>query len=209
MRVLVLGSILCVFGAAVSQLFFFKSNAPGVSAFFIILVSYPLGRAMARVLPDRQLTAFGHSFSLNPGPFTKKEHLLIGVLAWSGSEASYAGEILSVAELFYKRDLGVVAGLLLLLTTQLIGFGLAGLMHRLLVRPASMVWPATLVNVTLYDTLHERREQGGTSDRMRFFNKWSVLTASSHMLHCSISKSAAGRAACFCGSSCQPSCGRL
>jgi hypothetical protein len=62
-----------------------------------------MGWAMHKLLPDRTFTLLGTSFSLNPGPFNKKEHLLISVLAGSGSNASYAGEILTVQDLFYKR----------------------------------------------------------------------------------------------------------
>jgi hypothetical protein len=58
---------------------------------------------MHKLLPDRTFTLLGTSFSLNPGPFNKKEHLLISVLAGSGSNASYAGEVLSVQSLFYKQ----------------------------------------------------------------------------------------------------------
>ncbi|BGP17800.1 hypothetical protein JCM10213_001699 [Rhodosporidiobolus nylandii] len=165
-RVWLLGTVLCIFGAAVSQLFFFKSNAPSFSSFFIILISYPLGKWMERLLPD----------SLNPGPFGKKEHLLIGILAGSGASAAYAGEIVAVQSLYYKSDLGAFGGLLLLLSTQLIGFGLSGLTYRLLVRPTVMIWPSQLVTVALYETLHggAKEEQQQTRDRMRFFT-WSFL----------------------------------
>lgn len=56
----------------------------------------------------------------------------IGVLAGSGASAAYAGEIISVQDLYYKTELGAVGGLLLLLSTQLIGFGFCALTYRLL-----------------------------------------------------------------------------
>ncbi|KAK4050273.1 hypothetical protein OIV83_003594 [Microbotryomycetes sp. JL201] len=167
-RVFILGTLLC--------LFFFKSNAPSFSSFFIILIAFPLGHALTRVLPE----------SLNTGPFNKKEHLLIGVLAASGASAAYAGEIISVQDLYYKTDLGTFGGLLLLLSTQLIGFGLSGLTYRLLVRPTVMLWPSTLVLVTLFETLHggARESLKQTRDRMRFFTysfvgifSWQFLPA--------------------------------
>ncbi|GAA5832438.1 hypothetical protein JCM11251_006454 [Rhodosporidiobolus azoricus] len=165
-RVWLLGTVLCVFGAAVSQLFFFKSNAPSFSSFFIILLSYPLGKwsIWKRILPD----------SLYTGPFNKKEHLLVGILAGSGASAAYAGEIVAVQSLYYKSDLGAFGGMLLLLSTQLIGFGLSGITYRLLVRPTAMIWPSQLVTVALYETLHggAKDEQKVTKQRMRFFS-WS------------------------------------
>lgn len=84
-RVFLLGTLLCVLGASVSQLFFFRSNAPSFSTFFVILLAHPLGHALTHILPE----------SLSSGPFNKKEHLLIGVLAGSGASAAYAGEIIS------------------------------------------------------------------------------------------------------------------
>ncbi|BGP41555.1 hypothetical protein JCM10449v2_005546 [Rhodotorula kratochvilovae] len=160
-RVFILGTVLCIFGASVSQIFFFKSNAPSFSSFFIILLSYPLGRLSDRFFPEW----------LVPGPFGKKEHLLVSILAGSGANAAYAGEIIAVQSLYYKTDLGMFGGLLLLLSTQLIGFGLSGLTYKLLVRPTVMVWPAQLVTVALYETLHggAREHQQQTRDRMRFF----------------------------------------
>ncbi|GAA5821476.1 hypothetical protein JCM10212_002122 [Sporobolomyces blumeae] len=167
-RVVVLGTLLCVLGAAISQLFFFKSNAPSFSTFFIILLSLPLGNLCARFLPAK----LNH-----PAPFSKKEHVLVGILASSGASAAYAGEILSVQELYYHSDLGVVGGLLLLLTTQLIGFGLSGLTYRLLVRPTAMLWPSQLVTVSLYSTLHGTDDEHAreTADRVSFFS-WAFAS---------------------------------
>ncbi|GAA5824811.1 hypothetical protein JCM5353_006907 [Sporobolomyces roseus] len=162
-RVVLLGTALCILGAAISQLFFFKSNAPSFSSFFIILIALPLGKLFARYLPE----------SLNhPAPFSKKEHVLVGVLASSGASAAYAGEIVAVQELYYHSDLGMLGGLLLLLSTQLIGFGLSGLTYRLLVRPTAMLWPSQLVTVSLYQTLHGKDEEDvkETKQRMRFFS---------------------------------------
>jgi hypothetical protein len=77
---------------------------------------------MDRLLPD----------SLCRGAWNKKEHMLVGILAGSGASAAYAGEIISVQDLYYHSDLGNFGGLLLLLSTQLIGFGLSGLTYRFL-----------------------------------------------------------------------------
>lgn len=42
------------------------------------------------------------------------------------------------------------------ITTICLGFGLAGLARRFLVWPAAMIWPSTLVNASLFYTLHDR-----------------------------------------------------
>ncbi|KAI9590955.1 OPT oligopeptide transporter protein-domain-containing protein [Syncephalis fuscata] len=59
--------------------------------------------------------------------------------------------------------LGFFASLLLVITTQCLGYGLA-------VRPASMIWPAQLANVALFRTLHEKENSTqGQITRLRFF----------------------------------------
>ena len=50
------------------------------------LLSFPLGRLMARICP--RVTIFG--FPLNPGPFTIKEHVVVTIMANVGAESAYA-----------------------------------------------------------------------------------------------------------------------
>jgi len=47
---------------------------------------------------------------------------------------------------FYGQDFGWGFGLLLALTTQCAGYGIAGICRKLLVEPSSMIWPRNLVN---------------------------------------------------------------
>lgn len=58
--------------------------------FFVILVSLPLGRLLARILPKYTVPLGRFSFSLNPGPFSIKEHVIIGIAANSGSQGQWA-----------------------------------------------------------------------------------------------------------------------
>jgi hypothetical protein len=55
------------------------------------------------------------------------------------SSLAYASDILAILSLYYKTDLNAVAGITLLLTTQLIGFGMSGLLQELLVKRASFL----------------------------------------------------------------------
>jgi hypothetical protein len=67
-------------------------------------------------------------------------------------------------------QLGYWFALVLVLATQLTGFGLAGICRRFLVWPASMVWPQNLVACTLLNTLHaEDDESTGGMTRYRYF----------------------------------------
>ncbi|KAG0346586.1 hypothetical protein BG004_001340 [Podila humilis] len=129
-----------------------------------------IGQFMARVLPTSRYNLFGFRFSLNPGPFNVKEHVLITIMASCGAGTAYAVDIVVIQRVFYKQDFGFVANLLLILTTQLVGYGMAGILRRYLVYPAAMIWPANLVTVALFNTLHTREHlASGQWTRQRFF----------------------------------------
>lgn len=168
LRAVVLGSLFTVMGAAMSQLFFYKSNAPAFSTYFVILVSQPILRWLAHALPRRTIPIFGWNVQLNPGPVSIKEHVLLAVIVSSGATSAYASDIISIQELFFGQHMGTLPALTLLITTQVLGFGLAGLVHDILVRPPAMIYPSSLVTVSLFNTLHGQDSALSTS-RMRFF----------------------------------------
>ncbi|KAI8576592.1 hypothetical protein K450DRAFT_256344 [Umbelopsis ramanniana AG] len=177
-----LGTIFCILGAAVSQFYFFRSNSLGYSSFFVTLVSYPLGVLLARILPNREWSIGRFSFSLNPGPFNIKEHCLIVIMASTGGGSAYATDILAIQDLYYQQDLGPLGSILLLISTQCLGYGMAGFYRKFLVNPTAMLWPSTLPSVSLFNTFHEKdpyllgdrdeekdQEERQGMSRMRFF----------------------------------------
>jgi len=92
---------------------------------------------------------------LNPGPFNIKEHVLVGLTANCAAGSAYAVDIIVIQKVFYIQDFGLLANFLLILTTQMLGYGMAGVLRRYLVYPSAMVWPANLVQVALFNTLHK------------------------------------------------------
>ncbi|RKP06142.1 OPT oligopeptide transporter protein-domain-containing protein [Thamnocephalis sphaerospora] len=168
-RFWVIGTFFTVLGAGVSQVFYFRSNSVIFSVFFVQLMSYPIGVLMAMALPRRQFNLFGWRFSLNPGPFNMKEHMLVGVAANTGGTAAYAIDIIALERIYYRTDIGAVGAILLLITTQCIGYGMAGFVRRFLVTPANMIWPSNLVQVALYNTLHGAEPSHQGMKRQTFF----------------------------------------
>lgn len=80
---------------------------------------------MAAVLPKTKfkIPGFGsRTFSLNPGPFNIKEHVLISIFANAGSAfgsgSAYAVGIVTIIKAFYGRSISFLAGWLLITTTQ-------------------------------------------------------------------------------------------
>ncbi|KAH0977154.1 hypothetical protein GBA52_026873 [Prunus armeniaca] len=134
----------------------------------------PIGHFMAKVLPTNKfhIPGFGsRSFSLNPGPFNIKEHVLITIFANAGSAfgvgSAYAVGIVTIIKAFYGRKISLLASWLLIITTQVLGYGWAGLLRKYVVEPAHMWWPNTLVQVSLFRALHEKDEQ--RMSRAKFF----------------------------------------
>lgn len=75
LRVWVIGLVWALVCAGLDQYFSFRFPSIGVSSIIPVLLSLPIGRAWAAYLPGWKI--FG--ISLNPGPFTIKEHVLIMV----------------------------------------------------------------------------------------------------------------------------------
>nr|XP_019009874.1 OPT family small oligopeptide transporter [Kwoniella pini CBS 10737]OCF48655.1 OPT family small oligopeptide transporter [Kwoniella pini CBS 10737] len=175
LRVILLGSSFCILGASSSMVFYFKSNAPQFSQYFVILATYPLGHVLANEkLISRGKKLFG--WELNPGRFSIKEAILVSVLSSSGATAAYAADILTIMDLYFDTPVGTIPSILMLLTTQCIGFGLAGTLQSLLVNPPAMYWPSTLVTVQLFTTLYSTTSsnlshaaQVLTTKRLRIF----------------------------------------
>lgn len=84
-RVIVLGTMWNIVLAVTSTIFGFRTNAISIPSDVATFLSYPMGILMARVLPDAQFKLGSYSISLNPGPFSIKEHVLIYIIASAGS----------------------------------------------------------------------------------------------------------------------------
>jgi OPT family oligopeptide transporter len=142
-----------------------------ISGIVAQLTALPLGRALEYVLPTTRFNTFGYVWSLNPGPFNIKEHVVITVMANVVVGGAYASDVLATQRFFYQQSYHYSYQMTLVFSTQLLGFSLGGMLRRLVVWPSSMLWPAALVNAALFNTLHRnygRREKQHMS-REKFF----------------------------------------
>lgn len=57
-------------------------------------------------------------FTLNPGPFNVKEHVLITIFANSGDSAVFAIHLVTVVKVFYKRHITFFVSFIVVVTTQ-------------------------------------------------------------------------------------------
>lgn len=182
-RAWTLGILFAIIGTGLDQ--FFSLRQPGIVIYSVVaqLLSYPCGTFLAWALPTKSVSLFGHRFSLNPGPFNQKEHMLITIM----SNVSYGGlngtayvtyifQTLKLDMFYGIKRLADSAGfqILLAISTQLIGYGCAGIVRRFLVYPPAMIWPKNLASIALNKALHNDnrfdRVHGWTISRIRFFS---------------------------------------
>lgn len=119
-RTWVLGLSSCILLAFVNEFFMYRSNQLSIGTVVVQIVTLPIGRFMASTLPSRPLRVPGpgRSFSLNPAPFSLKEHCLITIFAGAGASGVYAMNIIAIVKVFYKRQINPYAAMLLAQTTQ-------------------------------------------------------------------------------------------
>uniref|UniRef100_A0A5B7BKK2 Putative oligopeptide transporter 7-like n=1 Tax=Davidia involucrata TaxID=16924 RepID=A0A5B7BKK2_DAVIN len=170
-RMWTLGTLACVLLSFLNQFFWYRREPLSITSISAQIAVVPLGHLMASTITNRVFfKGQKWEFTLNPGPFNVKEHVLITIFANSGAGNVYAIHIVSAVKIFYRRKVTFLVSLIVAITTQVLGFGWAGIFRRYLVEPAAMWWPQNLVQVSLFRALHERekRLKGGLT-RNQFF----------------------------------------
>lgn len=167
---------LAVFGAVLGMLFQFRPQVIDVSALFLQLLAYMLGRIFQAVIPGPGSRLHkGNWFwnFMNPGPFNIKEHVAAQIMANTASVAASACFVFASDDLFYDITVNAGNAIFTLLASQLIGYGFAGMFRSFLVYPTAMLYPKNLIYVNLFDVLHRSKGELLQGKRLRFF--WMVV----------------------------------
>ncbi|EMD30354.1 hypothetical protein CERSUDRAFT_28061, partial [Gelatoporia subvermispora B] len=102
LRAWVLGLLWAVLLPGINQFYFFRYPSLLVGSIVPQLMTFPLGRAWARWVPSVRVLGV----SLNPGPFTIKEHVLVTIMAGVGAQSAYASDIVAVQRVYYRQNFG-------------------------------------------------------------------------------------------------------
>ncbi|KAK0544400.1 hypothetical protein OC846_006082 [Tilletia horrida] len=165
-----IGLLSSILLSGLNEFFSYRYPSVSISALVAQVVIFPVGVFLAKVLPTRSFTTPLGSFTLNPGPFNIKEHTLITIMANVSSGGAYATYDIGAQQFYYGQKWGAGYRILLVLSSQLIGFSYAGFCRRWLVWPASMIWPGNLVQTALLTTFHHQKGvQPGKITRERYF----------------------------------------
>ncbi|RSL39714.1 hypothetical protein CEP54_016272 [Fusarium duplospermum] len=87
---------------------------------------------------------------LNPHPWNRKEHTASVLMASAASVSALSTEALSVQKLWYGGYANQAAGIFITLFSQLIVYGIAGMMRTALLYPTKMLYPANLPITTVF-----------------------------------------------------------
>lgn len=118
-RMWLLGITSCVLLSFVNQFFWYRTEPLTISSTAVQIAVVPIGHLMAKTITKRVFfEGTRWAFTLNPGPFNIKEHVLITIFANAGAGTVYATHILSAVKLYYKRPLDFFPALLIMATTQ-------------------------------------------------------------------------------------------
>jgi OPT family oligopeptide transporter len=157
----VIGLLFTVGLAFINQLFSIRQPSITVQANVAQLLAFPIGKAAATWLPDVGFSLFGIRHSLNPGPFNKKEHMLITIMANVGWHTPYTDNIIwaqYLPQYFNQRYAGQFSyQILIALGTNFIGYGIAGMCRRFRVYPSYCMWPSSLVTIALNSAFHNEK----------------------------------------------------
>ncbi|KAH9176674.1 OPT oligopeptide transporter protein-domain-containing protein [Lactarius sanguifluus] len=162
-----LGIGLSAFGGVLAEIYYFKPQTVLVSTMFLAIISYVLGIAMEAFIPS-----WGWFRYLNPGPFNKKENAFIVIMASAAANSALGTEVLAVQRLFYNITPNGAASIFLLFSSQLLGFGIGGLMRPVLLYPSKMLYPGVLPLVSMFDAFYQEgntRQSEGNKKRLKLF----------------------------------------
>lgn len=155
------------FGAVLQEIMYFKPQVVYVSVMFLTVLAQTLGTAMSTFIPRRGIIGR----FLNPFPWNRKEHTAAVLMSSAAAVSALSTEALAVQKLWYGGYPNQAAGIFITLSSQLIGYGVAGMMRNVLVNPTSMMYPINLPITTVMETLHKPKAE--TKQRFKIF--WIVF----------------------------------
>lgn len=167
-RAFFIGLGLSTFGGVLAEIYYFKPQTVLVSLMFLAVMSYVLGIFMETFIPRRGFLRY-----LNPGPFNKKENAFIVIMASASATSALGTEVLAVQRLYYNITPNAGASVFLLFSSQLLGYGIGGMMRGILLYPSKMLYPGVLPLLSMFDALYE----GGMAARKKLRVFYMVFAA--------------------------------
>ncbi|CAI7666069.1 unnamed protein product [Penicillium manginii] len=109
---------------------------------------------------------------LAQGRWNEKEHACVYISSNVSFGFAFATDVIVEQHKFYQQEVPILYQLLLIISTQVLGYAFAGLTRRFLVRPSAMIWPGTLMSTAMFSTMHKnanKKANGWSISRYKFF----------------------------------------
>ncbi|KAJ5110719.1 hypothetical protein N7532_001254 [Penicillium argentinense] len=109
---------------------------------------------------------------LGQGRWNEKEHACVYISSNVSFGFAFATDVIVEQHKFYQQEVPIMYQLLLIISTQVLGYAFAGLTRRFLVRPSAMIWPGTLMSTAMFSTMHKtanKKANGWSISRYKFF----------------------------------------
>ncbi|QPG74451.1 hypothetical protein FOA43_001781 [Brettanomyces nanus] len=149
-RAYILGLAWAVIGQFINS--FFNSRYPNVTINSVVCQTllYPCGKLFQLIIPDWGFNFRGIHYSLNSGPWSYKEQMFATIIFNVSMTSVYVFYNIQTQEVYYDDDwLDSGYKILLILSTQSMGLGFAGLLRRFVVFPVEAIWPTVLPTMAL------------------------------------------------------------
>ncbi|KAJ7192126.1 OPT oligopeptide transporter [Mycena pura] len=178
-RMCFLGLGLACFASVLGQIFYFRPQTITVSQLFIQILGFLLGRTLEYLIPGPSEYALVRTADnwfwrfMNHGRFNMKEHVAMTIMSSTASSSALAISIFASQELYYFVETNVAVGVFTIISSQLIGYGMAGIMRVFLVYPTFAVYPQIMPTVQLFEALHRGEGMMSQSKRKKFF--WYIF----------------------------------
>lgn len=175
-RVYFLGLVWVVIGSVINEYFYNRRPSISLRSSVVQLFLYPCGKFLDTFIPKKTILIWKWKLELNPGPWSHKEQLLATLCYSVSGAAVYASSFITIQKLdiFYGESF-VSFGyqILLVLASNFMGFGLAGIFRKFVIYPVTSIWPTILPTLALNKALvqPEKKEKihGWTISRYYFF----------------------------------------
>ncbi|GEQ68733.1 hypothetical protein JCM33374_g2401 [Metschnikowia sp. JCM 33374] len=170
LRVYIVGIIWTVIGSFINEFFMERQPAITLNSSVVQIFLYPSGTLLAWILPKYKFKVWKWTVDLNPGPWNYKEQMLATLLYSVSGNAPYVSYNIPVMKmpLFYGVDWANWGyQILLIFSTQFMGFGFAGIMRKFAVYPTRAIWPTILPTLALNKALVQ-------SEPKEIINGWKI-----------------------------------
>lgn len=141
-RYFVLTIIFVVPGAFLSMMSHYRTTYAPYSVFFVQIASSYVGVWLADILPAWTVkvpfTPWG--FSLNPGPFSVKEHVLVTISAASGATYNLGYGPISMAELYFGQRVDPAVAIFFMWGIVWTGYSFAAIARQFLIYDPQFPW---------------------------------------------------------------------